>query len=120
MGTVNKHLSKGKVVKHGYWIKSRYVSQSNTGFWSKWGGGRYVEVINLPEWACQACQEPQVDVLPSFLFEYPSGEFIRICVMCRHVVVRYQLNSFQELLRKVRRTDLFSEIANLLTLPLEY
>ncbi len=106
-----------KVKERGYWDKSHYVSKSNTGFWTKWGGGRYVEVIDLPEWSCQACNDPQVDVLPSYLFQYPEGEYIKICAMCRYVVIRYELKSFKELLSKVRHTDLFSMIANLLTLP---
>lgn len=116
----SKHLSKGKIVKHGYWAKGRYVSQSNTGHWSKYGGGRLVEIVDLPIWNCQSCQEPQVDCLPSYLFQYPEGEYIKICVMCRYIVIRFQPKSFDELISLVRRTPLFSVIANLLTLPALY
>lgn len=116
----SKFLSKNKVVKHGYWKGSHYISQSNTGYWSKWGGARYVEQQNLPEWNCQACGDKQFNCLPFYLIEYPEGEMLRICAMCRHVVIRYQLKSFLELVDKVRRTDLLSMIANLLTLPLPF
>lgn len=115
-----KFLSKNKIVKHGYWVKSHYMSQSNTGFWSKYGGARYVEQQDLPEWTCQACNEKQFKVLPFYLIEYPEGEKLRICGMCRHVVLRFQLQSFLELVAKVRRTDLLTSIANLLTLPLRF
>lgn len=114
----SKHLSKGKTGQRGYWVKSHYISTSNTGHWSKYGGGRLQEIVNLPTWVCQACQEMQTDCLPSYLFQYPEGEYIKICVMCRHVVIRYELKTFDQLITKVRRTPLFNLLANLLTLPL--
>lgn len=114
----SKHLSKGKVIKHGYWVKSKYVSRSNTGYWTKWGGGRYVEIVDLPEWTCQACNQSQLSVLPSFTMEYPIGEKIRICGMCKYVLLRFKINSFIDLTKEVRHTNLFSNLANLLTLPI--
>lgn len=118
MENMSKFLSKNKVVKHGYWKKSSYVSQSNTGYWSKYGGARYVEQQSLPEWVCQSCGTKQFDVLPFYCVEYPVGEVIRICVLCRHIVLRYELQTFLELVEKVRRTDLLTTLANLMTLPL--
>lgn len=117
---MNKHLSKGKIVKHGYWVKSHYVSRSNTGYWSKYGGGKLVEHAQLPEWKCQSCGEMQFNVLPSYLYEYPQGEYIKICTMCRYMVIRYSLETFTDLLSVVRGTGVFDTIANLLTLPLRY
>lgn len=117
---VSKHLSKGKVGQKGYWVKSHYVSMSNTGHWTKYGGGRKQEIVDLPTWVCQSCHMLQTNCLPYYLFQYPLGEYIRICVMCRHIVIRYSLNDFQQLISLVRRTQLFDTIANLITLPLPY
>jgi YgiT-type zinc finger domain-containing protein len=116
----NKHLSKGKTGKRGYWAKGHYISQSNTGHWSKYGGGRLVEIIDLPTWNCQSCHELQINCFPSYLFQYPEGEYIKICVMCRYIVTRFTPTTFDELITLVRRTPLFSLIANLLTLPASY
>lgn len=107
-----------KIKGKGHWEKGHYIAKSNTGYWSKWGGGRYVEDISLPEWKCQSCGETQVNVLPSYTFEYPTGEFIKVCVMCRYMVVRYQIANLFDLVDKVRGTGIFDTIANLMTLPL--
>lgn len=116
----SKYLSKGKVKGKGYWKKSIYVSTSNTGYWSKYGGGRYREDVSLPFWTCQACNEMQINILPSYLIEYPQGEFLKVCTMCRYITIRYNIKAFDQLVDKVRHTNLFSLIANLLTVPIQY
>lgn len=106
----------------GHWESGHYISVSTKGHWSKWGGGRYgnqVEELN-GEWTCQACREKQFDFLPYFLVEYPIGEYVKVCGMCHYVVLRYRLQSFLQLIERVRKTNLLSIIANLLTLPLTY
>ena len=115
----SKHLSQGKLENsRGHWEKGHYISKSNTGYWSKYGGGRYVE-LNLPDvWTCQACNEPQPKIFPQFSLEYPEGELIKICVMCRHMLIRNEINNFIELVNQVRHTGIFNSLANLLTLPL--
>lgn len=59
-----------------------------TGQWTKWGGRRYglvadrhdSEVPNI--WYCQSCNDPQPNDLSPFKFEYPEGEYIRVCAIC--------------------------------------
>lgn len=115
-----KYLSDSKIVERGHWEKSRYISKSNTGFWSKYGGGRYVELTEPDVWICQACNEEQPKVFPQYAFEYPEGERVKICVMCRHILLRYELQSFLDLIRRVRHTGIFNSLANLLTIPLSF
>lgn len=109
-----------KIGGRGYYVKSHYVSKSNTGYWSKYGGGRYVEETHLPIWFCQSCNLPQVNVLPSYLFEYPTGEYIKICTLCRHITIRYHLQTIDELLEKTRDSELTRNIANLITMSILY
>ena len=115
-----KYLSDSKIVERGHWEKSHYVSKSNTGFWSKYGGGRYVELTEPDVWICQACNEEQPKVFPQYSFEYPQGEKVKICVMCRHILIRHELQSFLDLIRQVRHTGIFNSLANLLTIPLSF
>lgn len=105
----------------GYWKGGHYISLSAKGHWSKWGGGRLGDQQEqLPEWMCQSCSVKQFNILPFFFLEYPSGELVRICALCRHIFIRYELQTFLDLVEKVRRTDLLTSIANLMTLPVRY
>lgn len=68
----------------GYWKGSHYISRGMTGHWSKWGGANK-DVIqeNLSkEWACQSCGDIQPYALTPYKYEYPKGEYIRVCWIC--------------------------------------
>ena len=59
--------------------------KGKTGFWSKWGTEDHrslmqVEVEDV--WSCQSCRVQQPKDIRPFLFEYPIGEFIRVCSLC--------------------------------------
>jgi hypothetical protein len=69
---------------HGHWEGSKYISKGFGGYWSKWGGAR-MSVIQedlSPVWFCQSCTEPQPIELTPYKFEYPKGEYIRVCAEC--------------------------------------
>lgn len=58
-----------------------------TGQWSKWGGRRYgiadnQEEMVVPYWYCQSCHDEQPQALSPFKWEYPEGEYIRVCASC--------------------------------------
>lgn len=65
--------------------KKSYKGQ--TGFWTKWGGRRYSladnqygEVEDI--WYCASCTQSQPKELSPYKFEYPEGEYIRVCAQC--------------------------------------
>ena len=71
------------VVTKGYWEKSRYISRGSTGHWSKWGGSRMDLVQELTNiWHCQSCRSPQPRDLTPYKYEYPQGEYLRVCGPC--------------------------------------
>lgn len=57
-----------------------------TGHWTKWGGN-VVDVFesqneDLSHWFCQSCNRRiEKDVTPYF-YEWPEGEYIRVCKDC--------------------------------------
>lgn len=59
-----------------------------TGHWTKWGGRRYDLVADrqdsiVPEiWSCQSCADQQPFEITPFKYEYPEGEYIRVCAIC--------------------------------------
>ena len=57
-----------------------------TGHWSKWGGNRHdvFESQNevFTEWYCQSCNRQLGAEMQPFFFEWPEGEFIRVCGIC--------------------------------------
>lgn len=66
-------------------VKKSY--KGKTGFWTKWGGRKMsiVESQNavLPDfWYCQSCNDMQPKELPCYHYEFPEGEYIRICSVC--------------------------------------
>lgn len=58
-----------------------------TGHWSKWGGRR-MSVIESQNggvddfWRCQSCGDLQPEALSPYKYEFPAGEFIRVCAPC--------------------------------------
>lgn len=110
-----------KIKKKGYWEKSRYISQSNTGYWSKWGGARFAgDYAKYDEWSCQACSKTQYNILPSYSVSIGENEFVRVCALCRFVFIRNALDSFEELIDIVRKPDVLTLIANLITVPRQF
>lgn len=68
----------------GYWQGGRYISRGATGHWTKWGGARMdviqEEVSDI--WACQSCGGNQPKTLSPYKYEFPAGEYIRVCAPC--------------------------------------
>lgn len=75
--------------------------------WSKYGGERYglVQETKLPKWFCQSCQETQTSEMPSYMFEFSTGEFIRICANCQYLKIKNQLTDLIDLVSLVRKVD---------------
>lgn len=110
-----------KAKKRGYWNKSRYISLSNTGYWTKYGGGRYTsDREELKTWHCQSCGEKQLDLFPSYVIGIGSVESVRVCVFCRYISIIKNVNSYEDLLVFVRKPDMLALIANLATLPIRF
>ena len=68
----------------GYWDKSRYISKGPTGHWTKWGGAR-MDLIQEDigdMWNCQSCGDNQPNALSPYKYEFPEGEYIRVCATC--------------------------------------
>lgn len=68
----------------GYWKGGRYISKGATGHWSKWGGAR-MDVIQAEVsdvWHCQSCRNQQPKDLSPYKYEFPKGEYIRVCAPC--------------------------------------
>lgn len=68
--------------------------------WSKWGGGGFgLLKENLDEWYCQCCGEPQLSILPSYMFpmDETARDFSRVCTECKakantkHIVIFWEL-----------------------------
>ena len=55
-----------------------------TGRWSKWGGGQQSAFKEKVQgvWSCQSCGQKQVAELSPYLYEYPAGEYVRVCARC--------------------------------------
>lgn len=60
-----------------------------TGSWSKYGGKRQRITYNQHGlasakeiWSCQSCGHQQPPALSPVLYEFPLGEYIRICGIC--------------------------------------
>lgn len=59
-----------------------------TGGWTKWGGRRYGVLTDrqdstLPDvWVCQSCSKDQPRGVPPYKYEYPEGEYLRVCGIC--------------------------------------
>lgn len=59
-----------------------------TGHWSKWGGRRYDLIAGRQDsilqniWNCQSCGEQIPNEFTPYKYEYPEGEFIRVCSVC--------------------------------------
>ena len=71
--------------------KSHYKKTGITGYWTKYGGVRRFATVNQYDdpyitdgWICQSCTRQQTKELPHYPFEYPEGEFIRVCSDCFH------------------------------------
>lgn len=110
-----------KIKKRGFWKKSKYIPLSNTGYWSKYGGGRFVsDFENNKTWHCQACGEEQLDIFPSYLLTRGTIENVRICTFCRYITVLKNVNVYDDLLILVRKPDMLALIANLATLPIRF
>lgn len=76
--------------------------------WSKWGGPLLglVQEDLTKEWICQACGEKQTDKLSPYMYEYPQGEYIRICSKCHYIRQKEHVEpcQFALLLYIVRKT----------------
>lgn len=58
-----------------------------TGHWSKWGGRVYDVLDNQftevrEYWYCQSCNQPIPVSLSPYKYEYPQGDYIRVCAVC--------------------------------------
>lgn len=57
-----------------------------TGHWSKWGGNIQSVLTNQSEtfdhWFCQSCRREMGKELQPYFYEFPKGEYIRICAVC--------------------------------------
>lgn len=57
-----------------------------TGHWSKWGGNVQDVLSNQEEtfehWFCQSCTREMGKELPPYFYEFPIGEYIRVCGIC--------------------------------------
>ena len=75
--------------------------------WSKWGGGEHglIQEERSQDWCCQTCGEVQAPELPSYMFEFLSNEFLRICSSCQAVKLQKQLKELPQLLSVVRNHD---------------
>lgn len=81
------------------------VTVTSLGFtWNKYGGTSYgvLQKDLTPQWYCQACNEPQTEDLPPYMFEYPEREYIRICSKCQFERTTKNIDSFFELIQIVR------------------
>jgi hypothetical protein len=68
--------------------------------WTKWGGAREGLVKeDLDIWYCQVCGEPQLRVLPSYMFPMDESdrEFVRVCSLCKAKAVLQKLHQWTEL-----------------------
>lgn len=90
--------------------------------WSKWGGRRMGTVKEeLDEWFCQGCGRKQIKELPAYLLPQDEDmrEYVRVCSECKNLVVSYQLDQFDELIKLIRKPDdlleQINKVANLLT-----
>lgn len=66
------------------WVGSSYRSNKIAGGHSKYGGPRQELMQEQVEdwWACQSCGETYSEEITRFKFEYPEGEWIRVCAIC--------------------------------------
>lgn len=65
------------------WENSTYKSTGFTGHWSKHEGARMDVVQELSDvWYCQSCNARQPKDLTPYKYEYPQGEWIRVCGPC--------------------------------------
>lgn len=74
---------KETIVKEGFYKKG--VSYKGIiGKWTKYGGAanNFVQADVGEEWACQSCGARHPKVLSPYRFEYPEGEWIRVCATC--------------------------------------
>jgi hypothetical protein len=71
-------IGKSKEVKKSY--------KGMTGGWTKWGGRVYGVAARQDEipvdWVCQSCAEQYPAIMPAYKFQYPKGEYIRVCAIC--------------------------------------
>lgn len=51
--------------------------------WSKYGGERAGLIKEtLVNWYCQACGDEQSKELPQFMYQLPTGDYVRLCTFC--------------------------------------
>lgn len=57
-----------------------------TGHWTKWGGNVHDVFERQGEeftnWYCQSCNKELSRELKPYFYEYPKGEYIRVCAVC--------------------------------------
>lgn len=83
--------------------------------WSKYGGARKGLVKEeLDEWSCQLCGSTNNRSLPAYFVpeDATQREYMRICSDCKHLALKHDLKTFDELLA--------GKLANLLTFPRRY
>ncbi len=83
-----------KCWKEKYWSHNNhsvYHSTRLTGTWSKYGGRSYSVVYsqfdmlsleNSPTWICQSCGNELPNSIAPMKYEYPKGDYIRVCSSC--------------------------------------
>lgn len=83
-GHSNKCRSCVKKKYGARWKESHYETSGLTGYWSKWGGVRQSVVKDEieTEWFCQSCTSVFPVELTPYRYEYPQGEYIRVCAAC--------------------------------------
>lgn len=105
--------------KLGHWEKSRYISVSKRGHWSKYGDGTAWKEPEEQEWNCQSCGTKQFAFMPSGKMTLDTGEQLRVCALCKHVSRLRDILDIGELIELVRpREGYHHPLANLLSLPI--
>jgi len=85
-------------------VRVKYTINQLSYGWSKWGGGNKGLVKEeLDEWYCQGCGEFQKKILPSYMVESATREFMRVCSSCKHKMVEKRIRDYWKLLAVIQR-----------------